>query len=166
MLYKFSLKTERDGFFDITENVEKAITESGVQEGICIVYCPHTTAGITINENADEWVAFTEENIADGACVIVDDPEEHVRIYRVYMPDADFTMTSQLYGENAGEVLLSALSQAPEEQCWFIMDYTQGAFGVERMRSLLNSLGYEMHSVGNYSIEYKNMEIFQIGRNH
>ena len=57
MLYKFSLKTERDGFFDITENVEKAITESGVQEGICIVYCPHTTAGITINENADEWVA-------------------------------------------------------------------------------------------------------------
>ncbi len=115
---------------------------------------------------ADEWVAFTGENISDGACVIVDDPEEHVRIYRVYMPDADFTMTSQLYGENAGEVLLSALSQAPEEQCWFIMDYTQGAFGVERMRSLLNSLGYEMHSAGNYSIEYKNMEIFQIGRNH
>lgn len=57
MLYKFSLRTERDGFFDITENVEKAISDSGVKEGICIVYCPHTTAGITINENADEWVA-------------------------------------------------------------------------------------------------------------
>ena len=57
MLYKFNLRTERDGFFDITENVEKAISDSGVKEGICIVYCPHTTAGITINENADEWVA-------------------------------------------------------------------------------------------------------------
>ena len=56
-MYKFELRTERDGFFDITENVKKAIADSGVKEGICVIYCPHTTAGITINENADEWVA-------------------------------------------------------------------------------------------------------------
>ena len=56
-MYKFELRTERDGFFDITENVKKAIADSGVKEGICVIYCPHTTAGITMNENADEWVA-------------------------------------------------------------------------------------------------------------
>ena len=55
-MYKFELRTERDGFFDITENVKKAIADSGVKEGICVIYCPHTTAGITINENADDDV--------------------------------------------------------------------------------------------------------------
>ena len=37
--------------------VNDAIIKSGVKDGICVVYCPHTTAAITINENADEWVA-------------------------------------------------------------------------------------------------------------
>lgn len=38
---------------DITTEVQKYILETGIQEGIALVYCPHTTAGITINENAD-----------------------------------------------------------------------------------------------------------------
>lgn len=38
---------------DITGEVMSAIRESGVSEGICVIYTPHTTAGITINENAD-----------------------------------------------------------------------------------------------------------------
>ncbi|NDL68032.1 secondary thiamine-phosphate synthase enzyme YjbQ [Anaerotalea alkaliphila] len=38
---------------DITVEVNALVKESGVQEGICIVFVPHTTAGITINENAD-----------------------------------------------------------------------------------------------------------------
>ncbi len=50
---KFELDTRSQGFYDITENVERTVSESGVHEGICTVYCPHTTAGITINENAD-----------------------------------------------------------------------------------------------------------------
>ena len=56
-MYKFSLTTDTIGFYDITDKVKQAITDSGVKSGICVVYCPHTTAGITINENADEWVA-------------------------------------------------------------------------------------------------------------
>ena len=56
-MYKFSLTTDKIGFYDITDKVKQAITDSGVKSGICVVYCPHTTAGITINENADEWVA-------------------------------------------------------------------------------------------------------------
>jgi secondary thiamine-phosphate synthase enzyme len=38
---------------DITSQVRSAISKSGTQEGVCTVYCPHTTAAITINENAD-----------------------------------------------------------------------------------------------------------------
>jgi len=53
MLFNFQLKTPKEGFVDITAEVTEAISESGVNEGICVVYCPHTTAAITINENAD-----------------------------------------------------------------------------------------------------------------
>lgn len=42
---------------DITSRVVDAVAASGVREGLCVVYCPHTTAGITINENADPDVA-------------------------------------------------------------------------------------------------------------
>lgn len=50
----FELFTDRrDGMIDITCQVREAIKQSGVKEGMAIVYCPHTTAGIAINENAD-----------------------------------------------------------------------------------------------------------------
>ncbi len=48
-----ALKTGREGFYDITSAVRDAIRQSGLAAGLCVVYCPHTTAGITINENAD-----------------------------------------------------------------------------------------------------------------
>ncbi len=38
---------------DITEKVQRIVTESGVEDGICMVSVPHTTAAVTINENAD-----------------------------------------------------------------------------------------------------------------
>ncbi len=42
---------------DITGRVQQAVRESGVREGICVIYVPHTTAGLLINENADPSVA-------------------------------------------------------------------------------------------------------------
>lgn len=53
MLFNFTLNTTTQGLIDITAEVREAITESGVNEGICVVFCPHTTAAITITENAD-----------------------------------------------------------------------------------------------------------------
>jgi secondary thiamine-phosphate synthase enzyme len=53
MLYEYALSTPKNHFYVITSQVREAIRKSGVVEGICVVYCPHTTAGITINENAD-----------------------------------------------------------------------------------------------------------------
>lgn len=52
-LYEYSLRTEREGFYNITAQVRDSIRQSGVRQGLCVVWCPHTTAGITVNENAD-----------------------------------------------------------------------------------------------------------------
>lgn len=53
MIYKYSLQTDSENFHSITRQVKEAVAQSGVTDGTCIVYCPHTTAGLTINENAD-----------------------------------------------------------------------------------------------------------------
>ena len=51
---EFEIRTSgRDGMTDITEQVAQTVRDSGAAEGIAVVYCPHTTAAITINENAD-----------------------------------------------------------------------------------------------------------------
>jgi len=53
MIYEYRVSAPRSDFYNITPEVREAIAKSEVQEGIAVVYCPHTTAGITINENAD-----------------------------------------------------------------------------------------------------------------
>ncbi len=53
MTYEFGLKTDRQNFYNITARVAEAVTKSGIKDGAALVFCPHTTAGITINENAD-----------------------------------------------------------------------------------------------------------------
>lgn len=56
-MQKFQLRTSnRVEFIDITNEVRKLVNESGVTDGVCVVFVPHTTAGITINENADPSV--------------------------------------------------------------------------------------------------------------
>lgn len=53
-----SVKTlQRTQFIDITRQVEEVIAREDVEEGLCYLYVPHTTAGLTINENADPAVA-------------------------------------------------------------------------------------------------------------
>ena len=44
---------QRTEFVDITERVDALLRQKNIQEGICVVYCPHTTAAVTVNENAD-----------------------------------------------------------------------------------------------------------------
>ena len=57
MVYEISLKTTgRTQFVDITRQVEGVVLQSGVKNGICVIYVPHTTAAVTINENADPTV--------------------------------------------------------------------------------------------------------------
>jgi len=54
---EIQVKTKaRNELIDITPQVEKVVEESGIAEGICVIVVPHTTAGVTINENADPSV--------------------------------------------------------------------------------------------------------------
>ncbi|HOJ94572.1 MAG TPA: secondary thiamine-phosphate synthase enzyme YjbQ [Fervidobacterium nodosum] len=57
MLKKIDISTsKRIEFLDITSIVSNIVSESNVKEGICLVYVPHTTCGLTINEHADPSV--------------------------------------------------------------------------------------------------------------
>jgi secondary thiamine-phosphate synthase enzyme len=54
---EFRIKTpEREAILDITNEINKIVRDSTIREGVCRVFIPHTTAGITINENADPSV--------------------------------------------------------------------------------------------------------------
>lgn len=45
--------TSEDGLYEITDDVRKTVEESGVREGLCIVYSPHTTAAVTVTSRMD-----------------------------------------------------------------------------------------------------------------
>lgn len=68
-MFEFELPTyKKCTFVNITDKVREAVKKSGVQDGAAIVYCPHTTAGVTINENADPDVT---SDILDALDAIV-----------------------------------------------------------------------------------------------
>lgn len=54
---RISVKTSsRIELIDITDKIQAAVSKSKVKDGVCFIFCPHTTAGLTINENADPSV--------------------------------------------------------------------------------------------------------------
>jgi secondary thiamine-phosphate synthase enzyme len=60
------VKTERrTQFVDVTDLVARAVAKAGVSSGICYVYVPHTTAGVTINEHFDPDVATDLEGVLE-----------------------------------------------------------------------------------------------------
>ena len=64
MIRELSIRTNsHTEMQDITAMIQKVVDESGVREGICVAFVPHTTAALTINENADPDVVrdFTTE---------------------------------------------------------------------------------------------------------
>ena len=51
------VKTDsQTGMIDVTALVQEQVTESGISDGLCVVFVPHTTAAVTINESADPAV--------------------------------------------------------------------------------------------------------------
>lgn len=56
---KISIRSSSSNqFINITQEVSNFVRNSGIKEGLCIVYSPHTTGGITINEAADPDVVY------------------------------------------------------------------------------------------------------------
>lgn len=57
MFQTLTVRTDgRTEFLDLTRLIQAAVQESGIQEGLCHLFVPHTTAAVTINENADPSV--------------------------------------------------------------------------------------------------------------
>jgi secondary thiamine-phosphate synthase enzyme len=57
MLHTLEVPTgSRTEFLDLTLRIQELVRQSGVSQGVCHIFVPHTTAGVTINENADPSV--------------------------------------------------------------------------------------------------------------
>jgi secondary thiamine-phosphate synthase enzyme len=66
MFQKLNLKTtKRQELVVITEQVQQVITDSKVKSGVCVLFCPHTTAGLTINSYLDPATAMDLVNEID-----------------------------------------------------------------------------------------------------
>lgn len=59
--------SKRNEMVDITPHIQKAVSSSGMEDGVCFVYCPHTTAAVTINEGADPAVKADILKVLDEA---------------------------------------------------------------------------------------------------
>ncbi len=69
MLVKLDIRThQKTELQEITSKVREVVRDSGVKDGICVVYVPHTTAGIMVNEHADPAVV---EDIAAQLDIMV-----------------------------------------------------------------------------------------------
>lgn len=98
---ELNIKTkQRNEAVDITRSVAQAIMESGVTEGFCIVFVPHTTAAVTINENADPDV---REDLLDflSRVVPVTWPQNHVE------GNSDAHVKSSLVGTSVTVIISS-----------------------------------------------------------
>ena len=69
MMHSIDIQTEqRSELVDITERIEKIVRKSRMTDGVCRIFTPHTTAGLTINENADPSV---KNDILGALCSLV-----------------------------------------------------------------------------------------------
>lgn len=70
MVKKLSISTgSKTQFIDVTEKVQAVVQEAGLTEGICYVFVPHTTAGITLNETWDPSVQRDVLHVLDDHVV-------------------------------------------------------------------------------------------------
>lgn len=98
MLFKYEVETDkRESFINIDSLVQKALAESKLKSGAVVVFTPHTTAGVTINENADPDVV---RDLVYGMNVTFDNKKE----YRHAEGNSDSHMKSSLVG--ASETLI------------------------------------------------------------
>ncbi|HIW11589.1 MAG TPA: secondary thiamine-phosphate synthase enzyme YjbQ [Candidatus Salinicoccus stercoripullorum] len=98
MLFKYEVETDkRESFINIDSLVQKALAESKLKSGVVVVFTPHTTAGVTINENADPDVV---RDLVYGMNVTFDNKKE----YRHAEGNSDSHMKSSLVG--ASETLI------------------------------------------------------------
>ena len=76
---RFEIETTRQTeMVPITDQVQKAVAELGMAAGACVVFCPHTTAAVTVNESADPMVAHDVLAILDRVIPFRDGDYRHL----------------------------------------------------------------------------------------
>jgi len=92
--------SKRTEFIDITQHVRRAVAKTKIKDGICCVFSPHTTAGLTINENADPSVKLD----------IIKALEEIVPVKRGYLHsegNSDSHIKASLLGSSLNIIICS-----------------------------------------------------------
>ncbi|MEA1885160.1 MAG: secondary thiamine-phosphate synthase enzyme YjbQ [Thermotogota bacterium] len=97
--------TSRSQVVDITLKVQQVIYDSGLQNGVVIVYVPHTTAGVAVNENADPDVKFDFIRKM-GDMVPVDSSYKHLEGNSDSHIKTILTNTSQTFFVENGKLML------------------------------------------------------------
>ena len=87
--------TERHQVIDLTGIVQQVVRDSGVVDGICVVFIPHTTAGVTVNENFDPDV---KHDVLSKLAALV---PEHESYYQHAEGNSDAHLKASLVGNNA-----------------------------------------------------------------
>jgi secondary thiamine-phosphate synthase enzyme len=108
--------TRRTELQDITREIQRAVREAGVASGLCHLYVPHTTAGITINENDDPDVARDIEAAMDRLAP-KDGPYKH------YEGNADAHIKSTLTGVSQTVPIEGGELQLGRWQAIFFCEY-------------------------------------------
>ena len=85
--------TSRIEMVDVTGEIQKILALEDLNEGICLVYCPHTTAGVIVNEHADPTVA---EDIASS----LSEHFPHRRAWRHLEGNADAHVKAAMTGSS------------------------------------------------------------------
>ncbi len=114
-----------------------------------------------MTSTASEWTAYLEENVEADACLIVDDPYEHILVYRYYLPQARIVMVEELTGMGGERSLSDILAQ--EGQIWYILDEVQPRCGVTQMSEWLEAEGFAVEQRAYFTLQDKRLEIFSIG---
>jgi secondary thiamine-phosphate synthase enzyme len=95
----------RTQFMDVTEEVKRVVAASGVVSGVCYLYVPHTTAGVTINEHFDPDVATDLEGVFERF-VPRSGPYRHAEGNTDSHAKAVLTATSQAIFVEEGKLVL------------------------------------------------------------
>jgi secondary thiamine-phosphate synthase enzyme len=106
MVQSFHVRTStQTELIDVTRSVQEAVKKTGVEDGICIIFIPHTTAAVTINENADPSVA--QDMIMElNRIVPFKDPYRHIEGNSPAHIKASLVGCSQIVFVKSGKLVL------------------------------------------------------------
>ena len=107
MVYQESIKTTAaQQMINVTENVQKAVTDSGIRDGFVIVSVPHTTAGLTVNENTDPNVGRDILRRLEKVFPVNDPLDGHAEGNSAAHCKSSFMGTSQTFMVEDGKLVL------------------------------------------------------------